>query len=249
MGFVKETSHERSEMNGGGDVEDDSIGRRQLRSALGDCEPLGRPTSAVPSGQTRISSGSYIARGSEVIREQTPTATSTVSNEDGTNSTNTAKSRRRSSFLDQSVESIRIHDAEDDAEHDEDNDGAPLLGAIDRAAGKDDDAEEEQGASQQGGTILGIHNLSIVLPQLFVSLVSSLIFSHFTDSSSSDSQEGDAPGVVWVLRFGGFAMIGAAVLTRLVPLLEGEERLLAGDVDEDEDDDGGSQTTIGRSGH
>ncbi|GAA5843336.1 hypothetical protein JCM11251_007290 [Rhodosporidiobolus azoricus] len=88
-----------------------------------------------------------------------------------------------------------------------------------------------------GGTLLGIHNLAVVLPQFFVAVVAAIIF-HFTSappSTPSPSGPSNDPSfspllsflftspppsagtqgtndVVWVLRFGGlFALLGALV--------------------------------------
>ncbi|GAA5860796.1 hypothetical protein JCM8547_003854 [Rhodosporidiobolus lusitaniae] len=94
-------------------------------------------------------------------------------------------------------------------------------------------AEGEDGTMQRnkpsGGTLLGIHNLAIVLPQFFVALVASLIFKLTSSPPSSPSSTFSSlaspippshttaaialgGGVVWVLRFGGlFALLGAFV--------------------------------------
>lgn len=99
---------------------------------------------------------------------------------------------------------------------------------------------------------------SIVLPQFFVSLVSSLIFAHFNHGSKASAVasgdympvsttlgahaeqhgvgDGSAPGVAWVLRFGGLAACVAALLTRLVPRTQRErDRLRESEADRDED--------------
>jgi len=62
--------------------------------------------------------------------------------------------------------------------------------------------------SVRGGTVLGIHNLAIVIPQFLMALIASLIFRL--------TRGGD--DVAWVLRFGGIMALGSAVLTRFVPL-------------------------------
>jgi len=66
-----------------------------------------------------------------------------------------------------------------------------------------------------GGTVLGIHNLSIVIPQFVVTFVASLIFRY------THGHHGD---VAWVLRFGGLMAFAAAACTRLVPLTMTERR-------------------------
>ncbi|CAE7228706.1 unnamed protein product [Rhizoctonia solani] len=69
-----------------------------------------------------------------------------------------------------------------------------------------------------GGTILGIHNLAIVLPQFFVSIASSIIFNIFDGSKTGDTLYLGKHGVSWVLRFGGvIALIGAAISRRVPP--------------------------------
>lgn len=91
-------------------------------------------------------------------------------------------------------------------------------------------------AAEAGGTILGIHNLSIVAPQFFVALMAAIIFKLLSASRSSPSSgaggggEGDSdPGlrgtndVVWVLRFGGLAAAMGAVVSRWL-IMPGSER-------------------------
>lgn len=63
--------------------------------------------------------------------------------------------------------------------------------------------------STNGGTVLGIHNLSIVLPQFLMALIAALIFR---------STKGGNGDVAWVLRLSGVMALGAACLTRFVPL-------------------------------
>lgn len=101
-----------------------------------------------------------------------------------------------------------------------------------------------KGSGSRGGTILGLHNLSIVLPQFFVALVAAAIFSYLgkEDPSSPSFVTPSAltlfstisrlheigvglvgrkgkgeEDVIWVLRFGGImAGIGAIVSRRLL---------------------------------
>lgn len=80
--------------------------------------------------------------------------------------------------------------------------------------------------AESGGTILGIHNLSIVAPQFFVAIVAALIFKVIEASKGGlgentpgdGSEEGlrGSNDVVWVLRFGGIAALGGAVMSRWV---------------------------------
>lgn len=76
--------------------------------------------------------------------------------------------------------------------------------------------------SARGGTILGIHNLAIVLPQFVVSLLVSLIFRLTGGGPRRGADGGEEArsggSVTWVLTFGGVMALGAALLTRLVPL-------------------------------
>ncbi|GAA6008478.1 hypothetical protein JCM11491_004493 [Sporobolomyces phaffii] len=76
----------------------------------------------------------------------------------------------------------------------------------------------------RGGTILGIHNLSIVAPQFLVAIVSAVILRSVATRTND---------VVWVLRFGGVAAVAGAVTSRWVmpPRTEREyvARVLYGD--------------------
>ncbi|PFH52834.1 hypothetical protein AMATHDRAFT_73959 [Amanita thiersii Skay4041] len=80
-----------------------------------------------------------------------------------------------------------------------------------------------------GGTVLGIHNLAIVMPQFIpikssiqVALVTSAIF-RIVDKTSSGFDIGDENtylghnGVAWVLRFGGVCTLCGALIARMVP--------------------------------
>jgi len=85
-----------------------------------------------------------------------------------------------------------------------------------------------------GGTVLGIHNLSIVLPQFIVALVSSAIFnlsdSHIDEDPTNHDTYYGKNGVAWVLRFGGLCTLIGAIIARMVPPTRTERemrRLLA----------------------
>ncbi|KAG6869304.1 hypothetical protein C0993_000057 [Termitomyces sp. T159_Od127] len=78
-------------------------------------------------------------------------------------------------------------------------------------------------APMAGGTVLGIHNLAIVLPQFIVALVTSVIF-RITDGGSpeghllnDENKYYGKTGVGWVLRFGGCCTLIAALIVRRVP--------------------------------
>ncbi|KAF7288297.1 ANK-REP-REGION domain-containing protein [Mycena chlorophos] len=87
------------------------------------------------------------------------------------------------------------------------------------------DAEQEvpPAARVAGGTILGVHNLAIVAPQLIVAIVTSMIFHAVDGTVPAEGAGGDSTyfgkhGVGWVLRFGGaMALMGAAFARRVPP--------------------------------
>jgi len=74
-----------------------------------------------------------------------------------------------------------------------------------------------------GGTILGIHNLAIVIPQFLIALISSAIFRIVDQRQRAGPGGGEylyygKNGVSWVLRFGGLcAFVGAAISRRVPP--------------------------------
>ncbi|KAE8224167.1 hypothetical protein CF319_g2906 [Tilletia indica] len=132
-----------------------------------------------------------------------------------------ARRRMRQRQMDEEEAEERRRDLESDEEEDvsgedqdeeEEEEGDEGEGEGERVR-KDEGGGGKKGSS--AGTILGIHNLAIVLPQFFVALIANLIFRL---SSSEDG--GD--GVVWVLRFGGVMGLLAAFATRFVPLTRTE---------------------------
>lgn len=148
-----------------------STARRQLREALGECKPLrGHRSGSVNSGSTirtrgggvrgggnRIGSGSYIARGSEVLRESVPSGTRTG-----------RSTSRRSSFLSHEVERMKDSDDEEDAANGDgpsrsgrtSGQGTPRGSQEDPLPEEDEEVEDLAEESRKGGTILGIHNLA-----------------------------------------------------------------------------------------
>jgi len=105
-----------------------------------------------------------------------------------------------------------------------------------------------------GGTILGIHNLAIVMPQFIVSLilfhtapvftlskiavVASVIF-RIVDESGPDATPSPGAdlghntylgknGVAWVLRFGGLCTLIGAAVCRKVPPTKTEKQMRSG---------------------
>lgn len=102
-------------------------------------------------------------------------------------------------------------------------------------------------SAQAGGTILGIHNLSIVAPQFFVALVAAGIFkilaasrSHSSPTFAEEEPLRATNDVVWVLRFGGLAAALGAVVSRwlVMPRSEREYRdwVMAGEGEEEEEE-------------
>ncbi|BGP51330.1 hypothetical protein JCM10450v2_007268, partial [Rhodotorula kratochvilovae] len=85
-----------------------------------------------------------------------------------------------------------------------------------------------------GGTILGLHNLAIVLPQFFVALVAAGIFrltarvaAHALSGERGGGGGGELGGeddVVWVLRFGGLASALGVVASRWTEETPSERR-------------------------
>ncbi|KZT12537.1 MFS general substrate transporter [Laetiporus sulphureus 93-53] len=80
-----------------------------------------------------------------------------------------------------------------------------------------------------GGTILGIHNLAIVIPQFVIALVSSAIF-HIVDADVDNDPAHHTTyygknGVAWVLRFGGFCALCGAAFARRVPPTRTEKEM------------------------
>jgi solute carrier family 45 protein 1/2/4 len=88
---------------------------------------------------------------------------------------------------------------------------SPLLSSNEVLVARSRTTTTRRGRGSRGGTILGIHNLSIVLPQFFVAIFSAIILK--ITSSSSSTSGGD---VVWVLRFGGLASLIGAFFSRWV---------------------------------
>ncbi|KAF8305438.1 MFS general substrate transporter [Clavulina sp. PMI_390] len=78
-----------------------------------------------------------------------------------------------------------------------------------------------------GGTILGIHNLAVVLPQLVIAVLASAIFRIADKAPVADPPPVylGKSGVSWVLRLGGlFAFIGV-LMSRRVPPTQTEKKI------------------------
>jgi solute carrier family 45 protein 1/2/4 len=86
----------------------------------------------------------------------------------------------------------------------------------------DTNPEDEAPTPLAGGTVLGIHNLAIVLPQFVVAIVTSIIFKIVDGTGTAGFAEGKTTylgknGVAWVLRFAGVCSLFAALIARRVP--------------------------------
>ncbi|PGH06148.1 solute carrier family 45, member 1/2/4 [Blastomyces parvus] len=105
---------------------------------------------------------------------------------------------------DNAESSDRGNDDDDNAIIDEDEEDE------DEDADADEDADDENDTTDQAGVILGIHNVAVSFPQILSTLMSSLIFSALQKPRGEPGDD----SVGWVLRFGGLATIGAAVVTK-----------------------------------
>ncbi|KAI6003738.1 MFS general substrate transporter [Pisolithus albus] len=93
-----------------------------------------------------------------------------------------------------------------------------------------------------GGTILGIHNLAIVMPQFIIALVASAIFHVVDETGSPVAMPDPTPslgdglgghttyygknGVAWVLRFGGLCALVGALVAQSVPATKSEREMM-----------------------
>jgi len=85
----------------------------------------------------------------------------------------------------------------------------------------DPNAEDVPPAARiAGGTILGVHNLAIVAPQLIVAIATSVIFWIVDGDIDADPNNHNTylgkKGVAWILRFGGVCTLFGAMLCRKV---------------------------------
>jgi solute carrier family 45 protein 1/2/4 len=92
-----------------------------------------------------------------------------------------------------------------------DGERQPLLRA--RSMDDGDVSDQEAAGPVAGGTVLGIHNLAIVMPQFVISIIASIIFK--VVDGAAPPAFGEEPehtylgktGVGWVLRFGGLCTL------------------------------------------
>jgi len=104
----------------------------------------------------------------------------------------------------------------------------PLLRRNSISEGMDISPEDDLSTIEKplaGGTVLGIHNLAIVIPQFIVSIVSSLIFKIANKNAPPDTIYYGKSGVSWALRFGGVCALIGAALSRKVPPTRTERQM------------------------
>ena len=97
-----------------------------------------------------------------------------------------------------------------------------------RSLGPELDEDEMTGEQPvAGGTVLGIHNLAIVMPQFIVAIAASAIFK-IVDTAEDPSNHNTylgKNGVAWVLRFGGLCTLVGALVARMVPPTKTEKEM------------------------
>lgn len=86
--------------------------------------------------------------------------------------------------------------------------GTTIGNREDMLRGEEEETKDEE--IDQAGVILGIHNVAVSFPQIIATLISSAIFQAL---QRRRGEAGD-DSVGWVLRFGGCAALGAALLTK-----------------------------------
>ncbi|RDW57828.1 MFS general substrate transporter-30 [Coleophoma crateriformis] len=69
--------------------------------------------------------------------------------------------------------------------------------------------DDGAGSEQRLGTVIGIHNVAIAVPQILAALLCSFVFWMFDGSGSSLTDD----SIGWVLRLGGLSALAAAILT------------------------------------
>lgn len=72
--------------------------------------------------------------------------------------------------------------------------------------------EDKEDSADQAGVVLGIHNVAVSAPQVFATLLSSLVFRALQKPRGATGDD----SVGWVLRLGGMCAIGAAWFARHV---------------------------------
>ncbi|KAH7916169.1 major facilitator superfamily domain-containing protein [Hygrophoropsis aurantiaca] len=111
---------------------------------------------------------------------------------------------------------------------DEEQEDNPLISRPDNYDGDSTQDTLSDSKPVAGGTILGIHNLSIVLPQFVVALVASTIFrivDHVDENTDDHNKYLGKNGVAWVLRFGGLCTLLGALICRTMPPTRTEKQM------------------------
>jgi solute carrier family 45 protein 1/2/4 len=75
-----------------------------------------------------------------------------------------------------------------------------------------------------GATILGIHNLAIVAPQLVTSVLAAIIFKVVDATTAPEVPKAERRDVVYVFALGGLSAVVAGILAKRVPPTESEVR-------------------------
>lgn len=114
---------------------------------------------------------------------------------------------RRLNRLQAELEAVSdtIHDSETARNYEEDEDDEEQ--DIEAAASI---PKTEDSSTDQAGIVLGLHNVAISFPQIFSTIISSLIFKALQKPRGEPWDD----SVGWVMRFGGCAALVAAVLAR-----------------------------------
>lgn len=112
---------------------------------------------------------------------------------------------RRLNRLQAELEAVSstVHSSEITTNHEEDEDDTEQdIEAIPKTS--------NESSTDQAGIVLGLHNVAISFPQIFSTIISSLIFKALQKPRGEPWDD----SVGWVMRFGGCAALVAAVLAR-----------------------------------
>lgn len=112
---------------------------------------------------------------------------------------------RRLNRLQAELEAVSstVHSSEITTNHEEDEDDTEQdIEAIPKT--------NNESSTDQAGIVLGLHNVAISFPQIFSTIISSLIFKALQKPRGEPWDD----SVGWVMRFGGCAALVAAVLAR-----------------------------------
>ncbi|EED18235.1 sucrose transporter, putative [Talaromyces stipitatus ATCC 10500] len=99
------------------------------------------------------------------------------------------------------IERNHEEEEEDEDEEEQDIEAAATIPKIDT---------DEASPTDQAGIVLGLHNVAVSFPQIFSTMISSLIFKALQKPRGEPWDD----SVGWVMRFGGCAALVAALLAR-----------------------------------